>query len=203
MEELNGLIRLQKEHIEPAVRTLLRAFAKYPLKQYYYPDELKRNKIAGVMFSFALYSGLRFGEMYAVSSDLEGIAIWYPPHKYPLTAGQMFRSVPLSVFFRFARHSGIRMKPVGDFLDAAQHRLAPEPHWYLAVIGVEPHSQGKGCAGRLIRPMLARLDEAGLPCYLETLDEKNVAVYRHFGFEVIEEAAIPGTPVTSWAMLRK
>lgn len=51
--------------------------------------------------------------------------------------------------------------------------------------------------------MLDRIDEAGLPCYLETLEEQNVRLYEHFGFVVAEESAIPGTNLTNWAMLRE
>jgi hypothetical protein len=36
--------------------------------------------------------------------------------------------------------------------------------------------------------MLNRLDETGLPCYLETLDEKNVGIYERFGFKLVEKA---------------
>jgi ribosomal protein S18 acetylase RimI-like enzyme len=203
MADLNGLVRLQKTDLEPAVRTLVRAFTDYPLNKHYYPDVSQRDRINRDMFSLSFYSGLRYGEMYTVSPEFEGVAIWYPPESYPLTAVQMQRAVPLSVFIRFAWHGGSRMRGVGDLLDDTQRRLVPEPHWFLSVIGVEPEHQGKGCAGRLIRPMLARLDEAGLPCYLDTLDEKNLSVYRHFGFEVIEEAIIPGTPLILWSMLRK
>jgi hypothetical protein len=51
--------------------------------------------------------------------------------------------------------------------------------------------------------MLARIDEAGLPCYLETLEEQNIRLYEHFGFTVAEESAIPETSLTNWAMLRE
>jgi hypothetical protein len=51
--------------------------------------------------------------------------------------------------------------------------------------------------------VLARVDEEGLPCYLETLEEKNVRLYEHFGFKMIEKSAIPETGLTNWAMLRE
>jgi ribosomal protein S18 acetylase RimI-like enzyme len=115
----------------------------------------------------------------------------------------MIRAVPLSVLFGLGRSGAARIRHVGDFIDAAHKRLAPFEHWYLQAIGVDPLSQGKGYAGRLLRPMIARMDEERLPCYLETLVEKNVRLYEHFGFEVIEEAPIPRTNLTNWAMLRK
>jgi len=46
------------------------------------------------------------------------------------------------------------------------------------------------------------MDAAGLPCYLETLEEKNVRLYEHFGFTVLEQTAVPDTYLTVWAMLR-
>jgi hypothetical protein len=39
--------------------------------------------------------------------------------------------------------------------------------------------------------------------YLETHDEKNVPLYEHFGFKVIEKANIPDLDVINWAMLRE
>ena len=95
------------------------------------------------------------------------------------------------------------MSHVGQYIDGVHQRLAPIEHWFLQVIGVEPSCQRKGYARALLEPMLSRIDEEGLPCYLETLDEKNVSLYRHFGFELLEESAIPGTDSRNWAMLRR
>ena len=71
------------------------------------------------------------------------------------------------------------------------------------LIGVDPKFQGKGYASRLIREMLLRIDEEGLPCYLETQKEQNVSIYQHFGFKVIDEFIIPGTTIKAWPMLRE
>jgi ribosomal protein S18 acetylase RimI-like enzyme len=81
-------------------------------------------------------------------------------------------------------------------------RLAPFAHVYLQSLGVDPAFQGKVHAGRLLRHMLARLDAAGTPCYLDTLDEQNVALYEHFGFSVVETTKVPGSDAPMWAMLR-
>jgi hypothetical protein len=51
--------------------------------------------------------------------------------------------------------------------------------------------------------VLGRLDETGVPGYLETSTEGNVAWYRHHGFEVQHEIrpAAAGPPV--WTMWRE
>jgi GNAT superfamily N-acetyltransferase len=70
------------------------------------------------------------------------------------------------------------------------------------VLGVDPAYQGQGCASRLLKPRLARLDKEKLPAYLETTIEDYVPMYRHFGFEVIKEEVLPGSGAKMWVMLR-
>ena len=205
--DLNNLVRLNKAQVKPAAEVLSRAFQNYPLLQYYFHDkfhdELERKKIALYFVSFAIFSGIRYGEIYATSPNLEGVAIWFPSDNYPVTIWKLVRSVPLSVIFGFSRYGGGRMRQLGEYLEAVHQRLAPFGHWFLQVIGVDPQFQGKGYAGKLLKPMLARIDEEGLPCYLETFDEHNVSFYEHFGFAVIEKSTIPETNFTNWAMLRR
>jgi len=122
---------------------------------------------------------------------------------FPVTFWRAVRSIPISVILGFGREGGWRMKYSGDYLDAMHKHLAPFKHWFLQIIGVDPQFQGLGYGGKLLRPMLARIDDEGLPCYLETLDERNVHLYEHFGFKVVDKATIPKTSLNSWAMLRE
>ena len=201
--ELEDLLQLNKAHIKPAVKVLTEAFQNYPLLNYYYPDELTKKRIAHYYLSSAVFSGIRYGEIYATSHNLEGVAIWIPSDKYPVTFWRLLRSVPLSVIFGLGRYGGNKMRHLGEHIDAVHQRLAPFKHWFLQTVGVEPRSQGKGYASKLIRPMLTRIDEEGLPCYLETLDEHNVPLYEHLGFKVVDKATVLKTSLTYWAMLRE
>ena len=201
--ELEDLLRLNKSHIKPAVKVLTEAFQNYPLLNYCYPDELTKKRIAHYILSIAVFSGIRYGEIYATSHNLEGVAIWIPSDKYPVTFWRLLRSVPLPVIFGLGRYGGNKMRHLSRHIDAVHQRLAPFKHWFLLTVGVEPRSQGKGYASKLIRPMLARIDEEGLPCYLETLDEHNAQLYEHLGFKVVDKATVPKTSLTNWAMLRE
>ena len=201
--DLQNLVRLNKSHGKPATEVLSRAFQNYPLLQYYFPDELARKKITHYFLSFAVISGIRYGEIYATSPNLEGVAVWISSDNYPVTFWRLVRSVSISPIFGFGMYGGFRMRRVGEHIDTVHKRLAPFKHWFLQTIGVDPQFQGKGYAGKLLKQMFARIDEEGLPCYLETLDEKNVPLYEHFGFKVIEKSTIPQTSLTNWAMLRE
>lgn len=195
-------VRLTKRNVRAASEVLTRAFHSYPLLGHFYPDERQREKVSKAFFSFILYCAFRYGEVYAASAEMEGVAIWVPSAMYPPSTGLMIRSVPLSVIFRLGMSGAAEMRKFSDFIDGVHARLAPFPHWYLETIGIVPEHQGKGLAGKLIRPMLARIGEAGLPCYLETEDPEKVPLYEHFGFRVLEETSVPGIPLTNWAMLK-
>ena len=95
------------------------------------------------------------------------------------------------------------MRHVGEYMDTVHKRLTPFKHWFLQTIGVAPQFQGEGYAGKLLRPMLSRIDEDGLPCYLETLDEPNVSLYEHFGFQIVDKSNVPEASLINWAMLRE
>jgi ribosomal protein S18 acetylase RimI-like enzyme len=202
-DSMAGLFRLEKDGAKKAVAVLGKAFKDYPMLGYFYPDEPTREKIALAFVAFTVYSGLRYGEVYATSRVMEGVAVWFYSDYYPLGVRQTLISVPWSAFFIFAFHGGIKMRTLGEHVDGVHKRIAPFRHMYLQVLGVDPAFQGKGFSGKLVRPMLDRMDKEGLPCYLETLDKNNVKLYEHFGFRTIDESVIPGTELINWAMLRK
>ena len=39
--------------------------------------------------------------------------------------------------------------------------------------------------------------------YVETISEKNVPIYEHFGFRTVDKSTVPETQLVNWAMLRK
>ena len=201
--DIEGFIRLDKSNVKPAVEVLVKAFRNYPMLQYYYPGEKERDKVSYYFLSLAVFTGIRYGEVYATSPNMEGIAVWIPSDNYPVTFWKGLRSVPLRIIFGFGRYGGFRMKGLGEHIDTVHQRLTPFKHWFLQTIGVTTQFQGKGYAGKLIRPKLSMIEKEGLPCYLETLDEQNVSLYEHFGFKVVDKSNIPETSLTNWAMLRE
>jgi ribosomal protein S18 acetylase RimI-like enzyme len=199
----DDIVRLDRSHAKAAIETLVKAFRNEQPFLYYFPDEVKRERIATPLISMAVFSALRYGEVYATSHDMEGIATWMPSENYPITFWRALHAIPLSVTLRFASYGGYSLKRFGQYIDSVHARLAPFKHMYLESLGVDPQFEGKGHAGKLLRHMLTRLDRTDMPCYLETAEEHNVGLYKHFGFRVVDESSVPGTSLTNWAMLRK
>ena len=202
-DQTNKLLRLTRKDRDAGAAVLGRAFTEYEMLRYYFQDEAERHAVA-VTFGFvALSVCLKYGEAYASSAKMEGVAAWLPPGKAPFGGWQIIRSVPLSVLFRFGRQGASRIQAYGRYIDNMHRKLVPYPHWYLQIIGVDPAYQGQGFSSQLVRPMLECIDRERLPCFLETNTEKNVAIYQRFGFGVVSVDKIPGTELMSFAMLRK
>ena len=201
--EISKLLRLTKKDRNVGAVVLGRAFTEYELLHYYFQDETERRAVAQMFGFIALSVCLKYGEVYASSEKLEGVAAWLPPGKAPFGGWQILCSVPLTILVRFGRQGASRMRAYGRYVDNLHRKLVPYPHWYLQIIGVDPAHHGQGFSSRLVRPVLERIDQEQMPCFVETNTAKNVAIYRRFGFEVVSEDKIPGTAVTSFAMLRK
>jgi ribosomal protein S18 acetylase RimI-like enzyme len=206
-DSLNGLYRLEKDDTKRAGEVLGWAFYTDPLMLHAYPDGTPSVEDLSWFFITALKYCLKYGEAYAPTAEIEGAALWLPSDKCPITFWRMLRVASLWSMFKAMRRIGFgrmkRMATIGGFLDKAQKRLVPFEHCYLQTLGVDPAHQGNGYASKLLRPMFDRLDEEGMPCYLDTLTERNAQIYEHLGFKVLEETGIPDTDILAWAMLRE
>lgn len=197
-----AMIELTRDKIRPASRMLSRAFQESPVYIYAYPNADIRKKKLPHAFESVLRYGLRYGHVRSISDRLEGVSVWIRPESMKMNFRRMWLSSALWPALWTGIGASVRISRINDFIEKKHGDLAPYDHWYLLLLGVDPIFQRKGYGGRLLRPMLAEVDGTGLPCYLETTTEENVAFYQHFDFGVIDEFVVPETPVKIWVMLR-
>ena len=79
-----------------------------------------------------------------------------------------------------------------------------EPHFYLSGLGTDPPRQGQGLGSAALMPVLTRCDAEGIPAYLESTKERNLAFYERHGFVVtgIDRRSRSTVP-TLWTMWRE
>jgi ribosomal protein S18 acetylase RimI-like enzyme len=201
--EVGGnLVRLTKSDLARGIEVLIDAFWDDPLNLYFIPEGENRRKMFTEYLQFRLRFAIKYGEVYSTSSDFEGIAAWFPPGMSDMTNSRMMRVGGLRLMRVLGRDAISRMSRIGSHVAKLRKQHLPEPHWHLFPIAVDPKHQGKGYASALMRPMLDRIQNEGLLCFLETLSEQLVSLYEHFGFEVIYEETIPDVKLTNWGMVR-
>lgn len=202
MVENNRLVPLEATQTRQAGEMLARAFHCDPMYMLVIPEADKRTKVLSWLFGRVVHYSLLYGEAHTTET-LEGAACWLPPEQTELTLGRIVRSglyaTPLKMGLVAYRRFDIYM----NYADRLHKRCAPEPHWYLWAIGVDPSSQGRGIGSRLMEAVLVRASAEGTACYLETGVESNIRFYEKHGFEVVEEGEVPGQGVQVWAMLRR
>ena len=163
--------------------------------------------LSPIMFEALVRGALASSDVWTTPT-LEGVAVW----RRPVTESD---APPATA--RRARHDRRRPDDLGRIIgpEAAgrfgrffeaiapvHHELMPGPHWYLAILAVDPASQGRGIGGALVRRGLQDAARDGLPAYLETATERNVAFYVGLGFSVVHDSVEPESGLRWWAFGR-
>ncbi len=176
------------------VATLAAAFVDDPAMTYLFPDPATRP--ARLRRFFSLIWRAESDRSISFIADGAAAALWRRPGEWRTPPSRMLRLAgPMLAAFGTSLPRALRLITLME----AHH--AEPPHWYLEFVGCRPAAQGKGFGGAVIRAGLARADEAGMPCALETATASNVPLYRSLGFEVIETFSAPDG-LTFWEMWR-
>jgi ribosomal protein S18 acetylase RimI-like enzyme len=201
-------IRLMASQKDQASEVLTGAFLDDPLYLQIFPDIDERSRSLRRLFGAVIGYASKYGQVHTTPS-LEGAICWLSPGNTRVTFWRMLRA-GLEFQRAVATFRGDTRRQLLDALaytDEVHKRLMAGPkldsHWYLWALGVSPASQGRGIGGALLRPALAWSDSAGDPCYLETLNERNLAFYQRQGFEVRSEEVVPGVELRVWSMIRE
>jgi GNAT superfamily N-acetyltransferase len=168
-----------------------------PVAQWLQPDAEVRRAEGPHYFEIFVEHAVRCGEVYAttdaVTGELSGVALWFPLTSLippPQDYERRLKEVAGDAFERACQ------------LDAALDTNHPlEPHHYLAFLAVRPGSQRRGVGSALLDRHHARLDQAGLPAYLEANHPRNRDLYLRHGYRVRSVIELPDGPPL-WSMWR-
>jgi len=175
------------------VAAIVAAFMTDPLARFAWPTP--HLHLDGMPVGAREFAGRGFehGAAY-VSADFLGAALWLPPGVHP-------NGEALERLFRATVPPERLDDLLGTFEQMETHH-PDEPHWYLAMLGVDPVAQGRGLGAELMRHALARCDREGALAYLESSNPRNISLYRRHGFEEIGEIRVGAAPLVT-PMIRR
>ena len=181
------------DEMSQAIAAIVAAFLTDPFARFAWT--LPHEHLRGMPLLAREFAGPSFehGTAY-VSIDICAAALWLPPGVHP--NGEALE--------RAFRDTATRAH-LDDLLGTLEQmgRWHPEePHWYLPIIGVEPHAQGKGLGAELMRHAVARCDQERALAYLESSNPRNIALYLRHGFEVMGEIRVGAGPLVT-PMIRR
>ena len=193
---------LQYAQIRVTAEVLARAFDDSPIMQYLLPKP--RARIIGMraFFIAGLVDAHKHGEAWVamVDGDIAGAAVWLPPGSYPPGSGrqarQMLHLLGVAPVALGSLHRSLK------YLRTVEAEHPKAEHWYLATLGVDPVHQGCGFGTKLLDAVLTRTDEAGMPTYLETDKERNLAFYARHRFTLMNTVVPTASGPPTWTMWR-
>jgi ribosomal protein S18 acetylase RimI-like enzyme len=183
--------RLEPQDAAAAAELYAASHAEYPGWRRVFPDRDVRVRALRPFMEATCRDAALHGRPLVARDDqgIVGVAMWMPPGAWPLSAGRMARMTPALLRVALAAP---RSFPAFARIGSRTGKAHPGGrYWYLQAMGVHPRAQRRGVGKRLINPVLAEADDAGLPCYLQTSDPANIDYYRRFGFELVQ----PNIPV--------
>jgi GNAT superfamily N-acetyltransferase len=173
--------RLTRADEGAAVAALASAFIDYPLLVALCPDAADRPRVTEAFCRYLVRLSLGRGGVYATRDRAAVACTWPVGAEWPsLWAG--VRAGGLGLFWRMGWWRSRFLLRLERELDAARRQHVPGPHWYVTLLGVRPEARGKGLSRAVLRPVFEAADRAGVPVYLETVPEANVAIYERLGF---------------------
>jgi ribosomal protein S18 acetylase RimI-like enzyme len=193
------IVRLEPGRYADASAVLARAFQDDPAWTWVLPDASRRAALLPWLFRVAFE--VTDADVWTTPGAIDGCARWLAPGRPHVHLGPMLRALvatPLRV-----REATSRFLAYGKAVEAMRLSAVPEPHWYLAGIGVDPGMRRRGIGGALLAPGIDAASRDRIPCALLTNTEANVDFYQHHGFEVIREGRTPAQGPVAWMMRRK
>ena len=185
------MIRIATVDDSPAITaSLARAFFDDPVASYALPSDRRRPSQLARFYRERLRT-LLADELVFCDESCRAAALWAAPDRWHTPLSELLRTRIFSWRTPLFLAGGMRV----------ERRHPTEPHYYLAILGVDPSAQGEGLGSAVLRPMLDRCDTEGVPAYLESSKASNVPFYERHGFRVTGEVELPfGPPL--WLMWR-
>ena len=199
--DLENLFRFDKTNIHQAGKVAAKAYFEADDFSNSSMDSSKQMKFLVNLMNLTFRISQKFGWVYAPTKNIEGVAAWLPHDKTNLSNWHYIRNGALSVIIGPGKERRKQLMRYSNLANKKHKQHASFPHMYLYNLAIDPQHQGNGYASRLLTPMFAKLDENNLPCYLET-HERNIQLYEHFGFELVEQISLPEFDEEVWLMMR-
>ncbi len=165
------------------VEVVAGAFSQDPVFTDLLETEEHGRALIRYMFGFAAsMGGTRLGLF--VGDELAGAALVEPPggmRRNVRMAAEAIRFVPLAL-----RLGPSTSRALNEYQRISRAAAPPEPHQYLAMVGVSAKHQGAGHGRRLVDEVkgLARRHPRSTGVALDTENPDNVALYANMGFRL-------------------
>jgi len=195
------VVRLDGDASPLVVEVLCEAFHDYPVMRFVLGgDSSDYRRRLGLLVGFFVETRVHRGEALlgiGTADRLDGAAIVSDPARPSPPEVAELRE---KVWVRLGTKERLRYEAFGAACAPFQ---VDAPHIHLNMIGVRPAAQRTGLSRTLIEEVhrLSREDPESTGVTLTTEDARNVALYRHFGYDVVGHDIV-APELETWGLFR-
>jgi ribosomal protein S18 acetylase RimI-like enzyme len=191
---LGGGVRVATDaDLDRVTKTLWLAFRDDPLWGWAFPEREKLEP----WWRFLIRSALRHRSVW-VLGDCAAVSVWIPPG-----CDELSHEEEQQVEGLLEELVGNRASQIMELLERFEASHPREtPHYYLSLLGTHPDHRGHGLGMSLLAENLRRIDEQGMPAYLESSNPANDLRYESLGFKRVGELSTPDASRTASTMWR-
>jgi len=169
------------------VSILVSAFHDDPTWSWAFPDPSLRAEQHRRLWGLFVEGAMRYRWVWLTPGNTAA-SVWIPPNGTELSQEQEAALEPTIVEMLGADAAPVMQ--AFELFDRAHPREVP--HFYLSLLATRVEHRGRGYGLGLLAGNLRRIDDAGMPAYLEASNPANVALYERHGFEVRGSFKLPG-----------
>jgi len=197
MRELMPIHQVTEREADEVVELFALAFYDDPTWSWAFRDPSERLHQLRTMWSLSVHSAIPYGWVWK-AEDGGAAALWVPPGCDELSTEDEERLQRLIDELPSQHAAEVRTLMAGF----EAHHPREEAHYYLSLLATHPDHRGLGKGMSLLRANLERIDELGMPAYLESSNRANDRRYQQLGFVQIGQLAAPGDGPTVASMWR-
>lgn len=189
------VLRASPAQAEPIAALIALAFMDLPPTIWLVADPAERRHRLEANFLIFVEHAFTHGHV-EVIGDHQAAAVWF--HQDSGT------EIPLPPSYedRLAASAGPHLDRFRALDEAFAAHHPHEPHHHLAFLAVQPDRQCRGIGSALLDAHHRRLDEAGIPAYLEASTTRSRDLYLRHGYRLLGEPFyLPDGP-PFWPMWR-
>ncbi len=202
------LVPLQKRHLKRASEILTNSFIDNPMFIYFFPEPKKRRKILSMTFPIVIQVLQSNGRLYVTSDRVEGL-FCVSQHGEKTKVGKLFSAaltcairlpqflIQLS-FIEFMRKAS-RLAPANSTLTNYKKRY--DNFLLVDSVCVDPTHRHQGHMTNMMKAAIEDTKKRKTFCLLQTETIKNVRIYKHLGFSVVEEVRFDHIPFSTFVMI--
>ena len=197
------VVEIGEPEIPDCADVLAQAFEQDPLQLYVLPDPQVRQRLASRQLGASVRYGFLYGLALRTSGACRGVAVWLRPGAAEFDSARAEAAGLLGVADAMGREASERSLRIWRQFARIRAQEAGPRYWYLMVIGVLPAYQGQGLGGALMRPVLAQADRDDLPCFVETVQPRNLPLYARHGFQLVHDHVDEESGLRLLSLLRR